>query len=747
MLEEILESISEEWSDLGGGDRNKDVDSLAVFVDEGVAEMLKWSFEGLVSDGVAEMLKWSSDGTGAGTQSLPLFPLELSVEGQGLLALSKPRRVLFLVSGPLLPPPAAEGARAPTADSARDLVFAALRCAASLQPSAPPDALLLTTSSLELLDLEGGSGEVIKSHSSSSSRAPQLYNKTARPLLPCRWLQAGGKDSSQRQTGTGAGTEEIKVLFLDRHCFHLLSPPSDTASPARQQKLGLFLLASAACRDVCPLSLHQLGAWDPAVAGEQSVAEAVVEDLTPPQRATLKHLAHEIAAASVFDLGLDPTSSIFTMGKTSALVGHTLQQLLEGQLEERRQRALVLEQKGQDAPAVCRSATLLLVDRSCDLFSPSQHDGAGPLVHRILSMLPRQALPVPPKATATPSSLTDIALLQEPQHCPAGDSVPSELSSTQEVLVPPVILPSILNDKAEGASCSSVMQSPLSALSQLALPLVPSISPPFQSYDSSKYDSVHDRNALFMHAMFAQSEDRGRDVLAAALQELAGVQDDSLVNPRKGKKGLGAEMLGLVSSAVAAHQSSSDMYLQVSYSPGVVHEHAGLLSWATAVIEGMQRSSNKQLTSHLCKNIGDTASSVGHASFELRAQLEGEILSRLLEGGTVTLSRVVQDVIEVCGLQPSSAPEEGAAVVEVAVKDVKHTLLLALSVCAMLGREGVFRIQDPLPELSDFLPLAQALAAIIVDESAVGDILDLQLMALGVVDDIIDFRRKVRRQE
>lgn len=76
------------------------------------------------------------------------------------------------------------------------------------------------------------------------------------------------------------------------------------------------------------------------------------------------------------------------------------------------------------------------------------------------------------------------------------------------------------------------------------------------------------------------------------------------------------------------------------------------------------------------------------------------------------------------------------------IKDVKHVLLLALSVCAMLGREGVFRDYVPVPQLADFLPLAQALAVIIVDESAVGDIVDLQLVDAGAVDDIVEYRRK-----
>lgn len=45
------------------------------------------------------------------------------------------------------------------------------------------------------------------------------------------------------------------------------------------------------------------GSWDPSLASEQSVSQAVAEDLSPHSRAALKHLSHELAGAVVFDLG------------------------------------------------------------------------------------------------------------------------------------------------------------------------------------------------------------------------------------------------------------------------------------------------------------------------------------------------------------------------------------------------------------------------------------------------------------
>ena len=57
--------------------------------------------------------------------------------------------------------------------------------------------------------------------------------------------------------------------------------------------------------------IHSPGAWDPAVATEQSVNHAVAEDLSGHCRATLKHLSHELAGAVVFNLGITAISFIF----------------------------------------------------------------------------------------------------------------------------------------------------------------------------------------------------------------------------------------------------------------------------------------------------------------------------------------------------------------------------------------------------------------------------------------------------
>lgn len=51
-------------------------------------------------------------------------------------------------------------------------------------------------------------------------------------------------------------------------------------------------------------------------------------DLPPEVRTQLKSLAFEIAGSCVFDLNIDPRNSIFSLGKTSSLLGHNVMVIL-----------------------------------------------------------------------------------------------------------------------------------------------------------------------------------------------------------------------------------------------------------------------------------------------------------------------------------------------------------------------------------------------------------------------------------
>lgn len=129
-----------------------------------------------------------------------------------------------------------------------DLVFAALRCACSSRAAQPPDALLLTTSSLALLDQAGA--PVLRASSStaraSTLRTPQLYTKEpARSTLPCRWLQA-------ERPGGGPGVSEVKVLRLPRHALHVLPPPLEKQVRAATAICALSLPSSCSIFSLSP---------------------------------------------------------------------------------------------------------------------------------------------------------------------------------------------------------------------------------------------------------------------------------------------------------------------------------------------------------------------------------------------------------------------------------------------------------------------------------------------------------------
>ena len=391
------------------------------------------------------------------------------------------------------------------------------------------------------------------------------------------------------------------------------------------------------------------------------------------------------------ETGLDPTNSVFAMGKTSELVGHTLQPLLGDLMHERKMTS--------ENSAACRPASLLLVDRSCDLFTPTQHNHGSPLAHRILAMLPRRsnATYVNEKSCLDEvdtyhmqgNALIDVALKQQLPESSKKQSAES-VNAAMEVLLPSFTQPrgeiSLLPKSVVGdGSAASVLLFPLSALSQLSLPLMPSLCP-------LRGDTNFDCDK-FMHAMFASSEEKGRYSLELLLQKLI-----SQVNPNgvyegtslKKKKGLGAEMLNLVNFATVRSREADNANSRIDvisnllvedtirYNPVVVNENAALFSWALAIIETMQRSSDKQLTAHLRREVGDDCltNAISRSSFELRAAREEQVLSHLCHmakaGTRITPAETIKVIMEASDLTVSADSKEYA------VKDIKHILTLTI---------------------------------------------------------------------
>eukprot|EP01034_Spumella_vulgaris_P043111 gene43111-53510_t len=154
-----------------------------------------------------------------------------------------------------------------------------------------------------------------------------------------------------------------------------------------------------------PLTLARLEESLNENSNYKCVNEVIAADLPSDLKRELKTLSHEVAGALMFDLGLDPSSSLFALGKTSSLVGHNLLPILENCAKLRasgleaaasgatrheqglRVRMSLMKQHRQEERLNARPATLILVDRCEDLSTSSSHSGQFPLAHRITSTL------------------------------------------------------------------------------------------------------------------------------------------------------------------------------------------------------------------------------------------------------------------------------------------------------------------------------------------------------------------------
>jgi len=226
---------------------------------------------------------------------------------------------------------------------------------------------------------------------------------------------------------------------------------------------------------------------------------------------------------------------------------------------------------------------LVIVDRTEDMFSCASHGGQpgwnAPLAHRILSTI-RQAIPT------------------------NESTGPSQLTNDVE------ILPTTLSAHIEGISTASgsVLDRPFSAVSGLPLSLKPSI---FVDTDAGP-----DMTALQL-SILAGTEEQGKIRLCDALK--AAIIESKAVGPAPKKRGLGAEVLALVQSLTAAPatatESKHSSEHRNAYNVDACIQYQSLLAVALAVVEAMQRSSNKQFY-HVCP---------WRCSYDTRAAREAEL--------------------------------------------------------------------------------------------------------------------------
>eukprot|EP01041_Mallomonas_annulata_P000384 gene384-698_t len=280
---------------------------------------------------------------------------------------------------------------------------------------------------------------------------------------------------------------------------------------------GLFILSSSICRDIFPLTLHGIGCWG--AVENTSIEDLVAEDVPAASRSLLKNLANELAGALIYNLDIDPTGSVFALGKTSNLLGHTLQPVLSNLVKLRSNHptlSAVLKHGNMTTdkattPSASPSAssphphpptpaTLIIIDRTSDLSVSLSHGSCAytTLAHRILSTLPRQQ-----------SSSTKEATKGFSFESPTLADVSLSSPNTYE----------------------SLSVDPSSVLSSLHLGLPPTMC-------------IEDDN--LRRSIFSKSEEEARNDICAVLE--ARIVAEGGVLPPPKKRGLGAAVFALVQS-------------------------------------------------------------------------------------------------------------------------------------------------------------------------------------------------------
>lgn len=321
-------------------------------------------------------------------------------------------------------------------------------------------------------------------------------------------------------------------------------------------------------------------------------------------------------------LGVDPSASIYALGKTASLVGHNLlvsecvvhsqhfhsitsriilQPILENCVALRSAsitNAFGCDQGMRLYNALPRAgglqgplptASLILVDRNEDLYTPAAHGGLCPLAHRIQSTLRYCQYSDEGRRS---DSRCDISLL------PLSLQMPDENK------------PDVLNDDTRKLCL------PMSGVSGVPLQVAPSLCYNRSSDGFMRENAIETDNGTgsssntftsspneLIFAVMASDEDRGRQTLCAELKRR--VIAEMGTEPPPKKRGLGAEVLAYAQALVEAPgrtkgQTGGRVRLPpavpTGFSLGTCMRSHGLLSLSLAVVEAMQRSSGKQFT-------------------------------------------------------------------------------------------------------------------------------------------------------
>jgi hypothetical protein len=345
-------------------------------------------------DGVLEMVKWCSFDESNSRSSLVLpFQDSLSPYEHDLLRIFQPDQLVFVLVQPLKD----------AEDNISHIVSLCCEITRDL------GVLVLTSTSVESMAAPGGGTNA-------------GYNDLISRLKPC----------------------DAYVLYFPIHCFSLIAPSIAYGG----HNVDAFVLTSPQCRDFFNFSISGLGLWKHSgdLSAQPKLHSIEVEDIPLSTRSRMRVLANDLAGALVFGYGLDCTSHIFTMGKTSDFIGHTMQHIVERLVAQRedaltkdfavkarrtpKQHASVgalraaMRASDGSSPAVVSElcghpqspdddglvplkAALLVIDRTCDMLTPGVQSDRSPLAHRVINTLnrqsaaPRSSVPQPTGSTTS----------------------------------------------------------------------------------------------------------------------------------------------------------------------------------------------------------------------------------------------------------------------------------------------------------------------------------------------------------
>jgi hypothetical protein len=559
-----------------------------------------------VDDGFSELLKWRGSDSNYGNSIAAVLSLNMDASDLLLVSSYKAKRLLFCVSY----------VSSDVFRKVKNLIKVSGVTEAIILLSISPDAFrtVVDSSKVQLQFLQA---------SDDDASTDRSYDWLHRFLKP----------------------ECVGIVYYPVHSFSILSSIGTNIEQRNNAgddaQCELINITSPTCRDVNPLTLHSVGMWN-INDSIQNISDLPAGDIPLRDSAKLKGFAHELAGTLLFDLGLDPSASIFALGSTSSLIGRHLQPVLSS-LSKTRSSLIKTERvqsscegteillsgsiisasasasstpitpkmtsdnifqpkpaasssggplfplplpsrsfTGQSTTltgpermsdvtskytAQCsldslRAASLLLIDRTQDLYTPSTHSGeaskelhTSPLAHRILCTLSKGL-------GSADSTLYDVSTMA-PFNAPSSSTATSTSSSGRGGGSGGggsmgVVHGSTVDMDALGRPFPAISTLPLQLPMSLCLSLNNLQEKNFSStYGRGLSESVTDTGAgagsahvdndllLLRQALFARSEEEGRTLLCAALTRRI-KQFKGIVPPSKKGRGLGAEVFALV---------------------------------------------------------------------------------------------------------------------------------------------------------------------------------------------------------